>query len=50
MSFREVIPYLLASLVHHRPYLREMQASHPSSLFLQYVWMSGILERAKDSI
>jgi hypothetical protein len=51
MSFREVIPYLLASLVYHRPYLREMQASHPRHpLFLQYVWTSGILERVKDSV
>lgn len=51
MSFREVIPYLLASLVYHRTYLREMQASKPRHpLFLQYVWTSGILERVKDSV
>jgi hypothetical protein len=31
MSFREVI--LLASLVYHRPYLREMQTSHPRHPF-----------------
>lgn len=51
MSFREFIPYLLASLVHHRQYLRELQIGHPRHpLFLQYVWTSGILEKVKDSL
>lgn len=40
--FRPVIPYLLASLVHHRGFLdRTMPSNHP--LRLQRVWTSGIL-------
>lgn len=50
-SFREVIPYLLASLVYHRQYLRDLQVSHPRHpLFLQYVWTSGILDKVKDKV
>jgi hypothetical protein len=50
-SFREVIPYLLASLVHHRQYLRDLQLVHPRHpLFLQYVWTSGILDKVKDKV
>jgi hypothetical protein len=50
-SFREVIPYLLASLVHHRQYLRDLQVSHPRQpLFLQYIWTSGILDKVKEKV
>ena len=47
-NFREVIPYLLASLVYHQPYLAALKTTnsrHP--LFLQRVWTSGILVRLK---
>ena len=51
LSFREVIPYLLASLVYHSVYLQELQSSHPRHpLFLQNVWTSGILEKIKDRV
>lgn len=51
LSFREVIPYLLASLVYHRVYLQELQSSHPRHpLFLQNVWTSGILDKIKDRV
>ena len=51
LSFREVVPFLLASLVHHRPYLLEVQAKHPRHpLFLQRIWTGGILERLQDKV
>ncbi len=38
-SFREVVPFLLASLIYHRQYLAELQVSNPRHpLFLQRVW------------
>ncbi|KAF0696171.1 Aste57867_13060 [Aphanomyces stellatus] len=41
-SFRSAIPFLLASLVHHRDWLhRTLHSSHP--LFLSPVWASGLL-------
>lgn len=46
-----MIPYLLASLVHHKPYLLEMQcrnSGHP--LFLQRVWTSGVIDRLAPSV
>lgn len=48
---REVIPYLLASLVYHKPYLLKMQcdnAGHP--LLLQRVWTSGVLDRLQLNV
>ena len=51
VNFREVIPYLLASLVHHREYLNELKIRHPRHpLFLQRVWTTGILLRLKDDV
>lgn len=51
LNFREVVPYLLASLVYHRSYLVELQAQHPQHpLFLQRVWTSGILDRLRDKV
>lgn len=50
-NFREVIPYLLASLVHHQPYLAGLQVTNPRHpLFIQRVWTSGILLRLKSSV
>ena len=51
LNFREVVPYLLASLVYHRSYLLAIQDKHPQHpLFLQRVWTSGILERLQDKV
>jgi hypothetical protein len=51
LSFREVIPYLLASLVYHKDYLKDLQSNHPRHpLFLQHVWTSGILDKIKDRV
>ena len=51
LNFREVIPYLLASLVHHRDYLDELRSRHPRHpLFLQRVWTTGILSRLQDNV
>jgi hypothetical protein len=51
LNFREVIPYLLASLVHHRDYLDDLRIRHPRHpLFLQRVWTTGILSRLKDMV
>ena len=51
LNFREVIPYLLASLVYHREYLDELKTRHPRHpLFLQRVWTTGILSRLKDVV
>lgn len=51
LNFREVVPFLLASLVYHRPYLLELQSKHPRHpLFLQRIWTGGILERLKDKV
>jgi hypothetical protein len=51
LNFREVVPYLLASLVYHRSYLLAIQDKHPQHpLFLQTVWTSGILERLQDKV
>ena len=42
-SFRQVLPFLLASIVYHKDYLREtLHASHP--LFLTRLWTSGVLD------
>ena len=50
-TFRVVIPYLLASLIHHQPYLAGLQASNPRHpLFLQRVWTSGVLLRLKSMV
>jgi hypothetical protein len=49
LNFREVIPFLLASLIYHQPYLVSLQATNPRHpLFLQRVWTSGVLVRLKD--
>ena len=48
VTFREVIPYLFASLVYHQPYLATLSSGHP--LFLQRVWTSGVLIRMKDMV
>jgi hypothetical protein len=51
LNFREVIPYLLASLIYHQPYLASFQETNPRHpLFLQRVWTSGILVRLKDLV
>ena len=51
LNFREVIPYMLASLVHHRDYLDDLRIRHPRHpLFLQRVWTTGILSRLKDMV
>jgi hypothetical protein len=51
LNFREVIPFLLASLVYHVPYLAGVESSNPRHpLFLQRVWTSGVLLRLKDSV
>ena len=50
-NFREVVPFLLASLIYHQQYLAALQTTnsrHP--LFLQRVWTSGILVRLKDMV
>jgi hypothetical protein len=48
---REVIPYLLASLVYHKSYLNEQQNRNPRNpLFLQRVWTSGILDKLSSSV
>jgi hypothetical protein len=42
-SFRQVLPFLLASVVHHREFLRATLApEHP--LFLSRLWTSGIID------
>jgi hypothetical protein len=50
-NFREIIPFLLASLIYHQPYLALVESSnlrHP--LFLQRIWTSGVLLRLKDKV
>lgn len=43
-AFKEVMPYLLATLVHHRTFLRtNLAADHP--LFQTYLWTSGLIDR-----
>lgn len=50
-NFREVVPFLLASLIYHQPYLLSLQASSPRHpIFLQRVWTSGVLVQLKDMI
>ena len=50
-KFREVIPYLLASLIYHQRYLTGLQVSNPRhSLFLLRVWTNGVLLRLKDMV
>jgi hypothetical protein len=50
-NFREVIPFLLASLIYHQPYLAELESSNPRHpLFLQRVWTSGVLSRLKEKV
>ena len=47
--FRPVIPYLVASLVHHRRFLTENLApSHP--LFHSRLWLSGLIEVLSDKV
>lgn len=47
--FRQVIPYLLASLIYHMDYLVvTLPKDHP--LFIQRVWTSGIMKRLKDKV
>lgn len=42
-SFRQVLPFLLASMVHHKDYLQStLNSNHP--LFLTRLWTSGILD------
>ena len=44
-----MLPFLLASLSHHRAYLRShLPVNHP--LFLQRVWTSGMLDRVADKV
>lgn len=51
LNFREVIPFLLASLVYHQPYLADLQTKNPRHpLFQQRVWTSGTLIRLKDEV
>jgi integrase len=51
LNFREVIPFLLASLIYHQPYLAIVESSNPRHpLFLQRVWTSGVLLRLKDKV
>lgn len=43
-GFKEVMPYLFATLVHQRDFLRRnLQADHP--LFQTYLWTSGLIDR-----
>ena len=50
-NFREVIPYLLASLIYHQPYLVTLSLSNPGHpLFLQRIWTSGVLVRMKEMV
>ena len=50
-TFREVIPYQLASLVYHQPFLAKLLEKNPKHpLFLQRVWTSGTLLRLKDKV
>ena len=50
-NFREVIPYLLASLIYHQPYLVTLSLSNPGHpLFLQRIWTSGVLIRMKEMV
>jgi hypothetical protein len=47
--FRPVIPYLVASLVHHKGFLSEHLAqSHP--LFHSRLWVSGLLEKLSEKV
>lgn len=42
--FKQVVPFLLASLIHHREFLvAELPAAHP--LFLSRAWTCGIMTR-----
>ena len=51
LNFREVIPYLLASLIYHQPYLVTLSLSNPGHpLFLQRIWTSGVLVRMKEMV
>jgi hypothetical protein len=51
LNFREVIPFLLASLIYHYSYLVDLETSNPRHpLFLQRVWTSGVLLRLKDKV
>lgn len=48
-SFRQVLPYLLASIVYHRKWLVEnLHANHP--LFQTSVWRDGIPERLAGDV
>lgn len=48
-SFRQVIPFLLASLSFHRDWLKaNLHAQH--NLFNQPVWTSGILDRVASKV
>jgi hypothetical protein len=48
-SFRQVVPFLLASLVYHRDFLLStLPQSHP--LFIQRVWTGGIMDLLKEKV
>ena len=48
-TFRCVLPFLLASIVHHRDYLRTtLHASHP--FFLSLLWTSGVVDKLSPKV
>lgn len=48
-SFRQVLPFLLASIVHHQDYLKEVL--HPSHPFFQSrLWTSGIVSTLSEKV
>ena len=48
-SFRQVLPFLLASLVYHRNYLKDnLSASHP--IFLTRLWTSNTINELSEKI
>jgi hypothetical protein len=49
LSFRPVLPYLLASIVHHKEFLVEnLPISHP--LFQSRLWSSGLIDELKCKV
>jgi hypothetical protein len=48
-SFRQVIPFLLASIVFHKDYLRtKFKSNH--HFFLQRIWTSGLVDRLSNNV
>ncbi len=48
-QFRVALPYLLASLVHHKAWLEQnLPSNHP--IFLQRVWREGYIERLQGKV